>query len=73
MRDQLKLLFHHRRDGEIPRGSARARKVAKQQIGVTVNSRARDGVIFSQIKKMYFFVFGSTFLSILIFFKVLQF
>ena len=58
---------------QLPRGSTRARKVAKQQIGVTVNSRARDGVIFSQIKKMYFFVFGSTFLSIFIFFQFLQF
>ena len=32
---------------QLPRGSARVRKVAKQQISVTYNSRARDEVKFS--------------------------
>ena len=32
---------------QLPRGSTRARKVAKQQISVTYNSRARDEVKFS--------------------------
>ncbi len=59
MRDQLKSLSHHWRDGAIPRGSARARKVAKQQIGVTVNSGARDEVLFShKSRKCYFCFFG---------------
>ncbi len=43
---------------QLPRGSARARKVAKQQIDVTFNSRARDEVIFSH-KSRFFFLFFS--------------
>ena len=42
---------------QLPRGSARARKVAKQQIGVTFNSRAQDGVIFSHKSRKTFFCF----------------
>ena len=72
MRDQLKSLSHHWRDGAIPRGSARGRKVAKQQISVTINSRARDEVLFShKSRKCIFLFFGprsfqfSVFLAIL--------
>ena len=41
---------------QLPRGSIRARKVAKQQSGVTFNSRARDEVIFSNISSNFFLV-----------------
>ena len=67
MRDQLKSLSHHWRDGEIPRGSARAREVAKQQIGVTDNSRAPDWVLFPHKSRKCIFFFFYTFLSIFIF------
>ena len=40
---------------QLPRGSARAKKVAKQQIGVTFHSRARDEVIFSHPSRKLFF------------------
>ena len=43
---------------QLPRGSARARKVAKQQIGVTFNSRPRDDVIFSHKSRNSFFFFS---------------
>ena len=44
---------------QLPRGSAQARKVVKQQIGVTFHSKPQDEVIFSHKSRNSFFLFFS--------------